>query len=115
MLVEPDLTPLAIQRTEDHLRFVLKPHQGDIIPELPDDYEEVLAERLSDLLADSTALSVEIDLRGVSGISSRELGSLIALHKVLRPHFSNVPVKGVSSGVRHLLALTRTDQLFSIE
>lgn len=113
MATPPDLSPLELQRTGDHLRFVLK-EQADILPELPADYEQLLARRLSDILAAREPLTVEIDLTGVTAVSSRQLGSLIALHKVLRPRFGRIPVHGLSGSVRHVLELTRTDTLFDL-
>jgi anti-anti-sigma regulatory factor len=107
----PDLSPLALHREGDHLRFAIRP-QDEIMAQLPEDYEDILADRLSELLADEGGWTVELDLRDVPGLSSRQLGSLIALGKVLRPRFGAIPVTHVSPPVRHLLELTRTDQLF---
>ncbi len=108
-----NIPPLEFKREGDLLRFSLL-RQDDILPELPPDYELELAEQLADLLAEGPTLSAEIDLRDVPAISSRELGSIIALQRVLRPAVGPVRVVGVSSGVRHLLKLTRTDQLFDL-
>ncbi len=113
MASAPDLTPLELLRVGDHLRFVLKP-QADILPELPADYEQLVAHQLRAVLAEKSQLTAEIDLQNISGLSSRQLGSLIALSKVLRPRFGSVPVMGVSSGVRHLLRVTHTDRLFGL-
>jgi hypothetical protein len=111
----PDLTPLVVERTGDHLTFKLR-DQEEILLQLPDDYEVVLAQRLAGLLSEEDAsLTAEISLDGLIGISSRQLGSLIALGKVLRPRFGTVPVTHVSAGVRRLLALTRTDRLFALD
>ncbi len=107
----PDLTPLALRRTGDHLEFVLKPHEG-MFPELPADYEQLLANRLADILLEKGPLTVTINLYGVTAVSSRQLGSLIALGKVLRPRFGRAPLSGVSPTVHRLLQVTRTDQLF---
>ena len=109
----PDLTPLELQRVGNHLRFVLK-SQADILPELPADYEQLVAHRLGLILAEQAQFTAEIDLQNLAGLSSRQLGSLIALQKVLRQRLGNVPVKGVSSGVRHLMRVTHTDQLFGL-
>lgn len=109
----PDLSPLEMEREGDHLRFGLKP-QDDIIPELPSEFEQVLERRLAEILGSATQLTVEINLANAPAISSRQLGSLIALQKVLRRRFERIPVTGVSASVRHLLSLTRTDQLFDM-
>lgn len=109
----PDLTPLALRRVGDHLEFVLKP-QEDILPELPGDYEQLLASRLADILLERGPLTVTINLYGATAMTSRQLGSLIALGKVLRERFGRVTISGLSPAIRHLLELTRTDQLFKL-
>lgn len=108
-----DLTPLALRRAGSHLQFFLKTLE-DILPELPDDYERLLARRLADILQEPAPLTAEINLQSIPGVSSRQLGSLIALGKVLRPRFGRLRVTGVSAAVHHLLELTRTDQLFDV-
>lgn len=108
-----DLTPLALHRAGSHLQFFLKTLE-DILPELPGDYEHLLARRLGNILQEPAPLTAEINLQNVVGVSSRQLGSLIALEKVLRPRFGRLRVTGVSPAVRHLLELTRTDQLFDL-
>lgn len=109
----PDLTPLAVRRDGDALTFLLR-QQEDILDQLPSDYEVVLGSRLAALLADTTATSAEINLEDVSGITSRQLGALIALGRVLRPRFGMIRVRHVSPSVLHLLKLTRTDALFQL-
>lgn len=110
----PDLTPLALHREGQHLRFVLRV-QDDILEQLPPNYEEVLTERLAGILKDAGDSTAEIDLEDVAAISSRQLGSMIALGKVLRPRFGPLPLRRVSEGVRYLLEMTRTNALFKYE
>ena len=109
----PDLTPLELQRTGDHLRFVLSA-QHDIFPELPADYEHLLNHRLTHLLAEPQPLTAEVHLQELAGISSRQLGSLIALQKVLRHRFGRIPITGVSDNVRRVLSMTHVDELFEL-
>jgi anti-anti-sigma regulatory factor len=109
----PDLTPLGVQRTGDHLTFTLMSSE-DILPELPADYEQLLSMRLQEILAEPRNLTAEVNLADLTGISSRQLGSLIALQKVLRPRFGRVPVTGLSANVRHVLTLTHVDRLFEL-
>jgi len=109
----PDLTPLALRRAGNRLEFTLCP-QTDILAQLPANYEEMLKERLADVLSGDAPLNLRIDLENVAAISSRQLGSLIALGKVLRPRFGKVLMVGVSPSVRHLLQMTRLDELFTI-
>lgn len=114
MAPNPDVAPLELHREGNHLRFVFAA-QAEILPELPGDYEELLTQRLHQLLAEPTPLTAEIDLRDVPGVSSRQLGSLIALQKVLRPRFGRLPITGLSDGVRRSLVTTRVDRLFAID
>lgn len=106
-----DLSPLELHCEADLLRFQFKTQEG-IYAELPADFETLLASQLAEVLQPGTTWRAEIDLQDVSGLSSRELGSLIALQKVLRPRFDRVPIVNVSHSVRHLLEITRTDQFF---
>ncbi len=110
----PDLTPLTLEREGTCLVFTLRP-QEDILIQLPHDYEARLAENLANILSDPGDLSIVVDLQGIPAVSSRQLGSLIALGKVLRPRFGQVPLKNVSTSVRHLLEMTRIDHLFALE
>jgi len=109
----PDVSPLGAKWEGSHLHFYLKP-TDEVVLELPADYEGHLAHELAGILKQADRYTVSIDLRDVTALSSRQLGSLIALHKVLRPHFQHVPVVGVSPSVRHLMELTRTDQFFDV-
>ena len=102
-----------MQRSGNHLRFVLASH-SDALAELPADYEQLLTVRLQEILAQPEPLTIEVDLAGRPGISSRQLGSLIALQKVLRPRFGRIPLTGLSESIRHLLARTHIDKLFDV-
>ncbi len=108
-----DLSPLELKREGNLLRFTFA-EQVDILPELPADYEALLTEKLAPILAHQATLTAEISLEGLAAISSRQLGSLITLGKVLRPRFGRLALTNISGGVRHLLGLTRTDQLFDL-
>ena len=113
MVPLPDVSPLELQRTGNQLRFVFAA-QSDMLAELPADYEQLLTTRLQQILAEAQPLTVEVDLEGRPGISSRQLGSLIALQKVLRPRFGRIPLTGVSEGLRHLLTRTHIATLFDV-
>ena len=110
----PDLLPLELHRTGNHLVFAFAPRE-DILPELPRDYEELLAAGLLDVLQEPAALTAEINLQDTPALSSRQIGSLIALQRVLRPRFERIPITGLSDGVRHVLGLMRVDRLFAID
>ncbi len=109
----PDLTPLELRREGTHLHFLLAAPR-EILPELPADYERLLRVGLEQILAEPGPLTAEVDLENRPALSSRQLGSLIALQKVLRPRFARVPLRGVSEGVRHLLNITRVSELFDL-
>ncbi len=114
MATMPDLSPIAWHQEGGRLVFVLQ-SQDEILPQLANDFEHVLSERLAGLLAADTPLEARIDLQNLPAINSRQLGSLIALSKVLRPRLGAVALVGISPTVRHLLKLTKTDQLFKLE
>lgn len=109
----PDIAPLELVRTGHHLRFCFAP-QPDILGELPRDFEQLVATRLGALLAEPGPLTTEIDLQDLPGLSSRQIGALIALQKVLRPRFGRPRIVGASQNVRHVLALTHVDTLFEL-
>jgi ABC-type transporter Mla MlaB component len=109
----PDVFPLSVDCCGDHVRFCFA-SASDIFPALPTDYEDVLESELRNLLDEGVSYTVEVDLQNVPAVSSRQLGSLIALQKVLRKRFGRIPITNVTETVRHLLVMTRTDQLFDL-
>lgn len=113
MTALPEILPLQVSREGDHLRFSLASRE-EILPELPADYEQFLEERLAPLLVERHELRAGIDLEQHPGVSSRELGALITLQKVLRRHFETVPMTGVSDSVRHVLEVMGVGQLFDL-
>ena len=113
MVTPIDVSPLELQRSGNHLRFALAAH-SDALAELPADYEQLLTVRLQQLLVEPKPLTVEVSLEDRPGISSRQLGSLIALQKVLRPRFGRISLTGVSEGLRHLLTRTHIAKLFDV-
>lgn len=104
--------PLEILAEHDAVRFRLLPHT--ITAELPTDYEQTLFSRLTTLPAQTRVL---LDLDGTAAVSSRELGVLLTLRKVLaeaRGH-ERLRLTGVSSAVRRVLEVSRTSQFFEID
>ncbi|MCH8805726.1 MAG: STAS domain-containing protein [Planctomycetes bacterium] len=109
-----ELGPLTMSREGDRCRFTLSaPDQMTL--NLPRDYQQHLSEKLGDLLAENAEISITFDLEDLPGISSRQLGVMLALRKALRARCERLPLTGVSPGVQRLLAVTRTDQFFEIE
>lgn len=113
LAVLPEILPLHVQREGNHLRFGLLA-RDEILPELPADYERFLEERLAPLLAERGALTIEIHLEHHAGVSSRELGALITLQRVLRRYFDRIPVTGLSDNVRHVLNVMGVGPLFDL-
>ena len=52
-----------------------------------------------------------VDLQGVTGINSRQLGVMLALRQVLAAQGS-LALRGLSQGVKRLLAMTRMEHFF---
>jgi anti-anti-sigma factor len=109
----PKLGPLNVEREAAAYRFTIA-NPAEMSLELPADYDEFLATRLSDVMQDQDA-HFELDLRGLPAISSRQLGLMLALQKALRGRCERLTLCGVSEGVRRLLGMTRTDRFFIIE
>lgn len=109
-----DVAPLFAQQDGAAVRFVLSaPDEPQL--EIPADYEALLTERLGPLLAEAARLRAEVDLGGVRAMSSCQLGALVALQKVLRPHFGRVPITNAGDNVRHLLDVTHINRLFDVQ
>lgn len=107
-----DLGPLRWRREQNCIRLCLATPEQFLL-EVPADYEQVLR---SGLLAGAPAdATFVMDLAGVPAISSRHLGVLLTVQKVLRDRIGALPVVNVSDGVRRLFELTRTDRFFSFE
>ncbi len=81
--------------------------------EIPDSYESQLRNRLADLLEKN--IRFEMDLEQLPAISSRQLGLMLTIHKVIRDRQPTLRLRGVSDTVRHVLGMTRTQQFFELE
>lgn len=105
--------PIALERSDDLLTFTLKGGE-EILASLPVNYDEILAERLKPILADTGPLRAQINLTSLPAINSRQLGALLALQKALRPRFPRVALIGASEAVRQVLRITRAERFFDI-
>jgi anti-anti-sigma regulatory factor len=112
-VLEIDVMPLLALSDGQAVRFCLS-GPDEMLLEIPADYEAVLRERLAPLLTTLASMHAEVDLAGIRAVSSCQLGALVALQKVLRPHFGRVPIVNVGENVRHLLAVTHVDRLFDV-
>ncbi len=65
-------------------------------------------------LADGPSERIILDLSGLEFISSEGLGAIIAAHMRCRPHKERLVLAAPREPIRHLLAVTRLDRLFSI-
>ena len=109
-----DLGPLSLTLDPQLWKFKLA-HPDEMTLELPPDYERFLTEHLEPLLARQPAPQVELSLEDLPGLSSRQLGLMLALHKVLADRCERLPLTGVSHGVRRLLHLTCTARFFDFD
>jgi len=82
--------------------------------EVPGDFERDIAARLRPLLESGKPTDVRLDLAGVTGISSRQLGVMIALQKALREQASRLQLENLHPAVRRLLDVTHTLQFFEV-
>lgn len=114
MTFSPDLSPLELHREGSHLRFRFE-QDADSLPELPADYENLVRRQLDELLKEDAEFSAEIDLSDQHGISSRQLGSIIALRKALQPRIEHITLRGANANIRQLLRMSRIDELFDVE
>ncbi|MBU0638127.1 MAG: STAS domain-containing protein [Planctomycetes bacterium] len=108
-----DLGPLSL--TDDgaccHFTFATP---NDMLLELPPRYREELSAKLADVLPDSAERTYVLELGSLPGISSRQLGVMLTLHKVLRERIARLPLTEVSDAVRKLLKVTRTERFFDV-
>ncbi len=104
--------PLIAEReASGTLRFEFNPASPGLL-ELPADFMTRLAEQVAPLLAGRPR--VILDMGGRVGISSRQLGAMIALRKAVGDVAERLPLRGVSEGVEKVLESTRTDKFFEI-
>ncbi len=108
-----DLGPLQMACEGDRYRFSLTQTER-LGPELPADFEQQLAERLAQALPAGRPLRLLLDLQNVPGLSSPQLGIMLALHKTLRNYGPRLPVVNASQRVRRLLEVTHTEQFFEL-
>jgi ABC-type transporter Mla MlaB component len=108
-----DFGPLTLARKGDRWQFTLTtPHEMTL--ELPPDYGEFVVKKLRRVFGADEKTTVEMDLKGLPAISSRQLGLMLALQRALADRCERLRVVGVSDGVRRLLDLTRTVRFFDI-
>jgi anti-anti-sigma factor len=111
MAATADLGPLTFERVGERVCFRLTA-PGRIEFELPPDFELFLEKKLAPLRDEPGALRPYIDLELLPAISSRQLGALLALQKVLRERVARLPIVGAHDAVRRVFQTTRVDQLF---
>lgn len=105
--------PLILSREPHGWRLTLST-SSEIIAELPPDFEREISAKLHEALNESPA-PIVMDLRHAPGLSSRELGALLAVRKALQPQVERVRLTGVSPAVRRLLEMTQIDRFFAME
>lgn len=105
------LGPIVVSRDAAGLLVTLAPH-GDIDVELPPDYEAALSHHLGVSAASAAGAAVAIDLQDLPAITSRQLGALLALHRVVRNSGSPIRVLNTTPTVRRVFQATNTAQFF---
>ena len=108
-----ELGPLTLTLAAPHWEFRLT-NPTEMTMELPPDYEEFLRKKLHRHLQGGAPQSLMMNLEELPAISSRHLGLLLALQKVLSENALKLSISGASPGVRRLLRLTRTEKFFDL-
>lgn len=108
-----EVGPLRMSRESDGWRLYLS-RSAELIAELPPNFERDVSARLHEALIASPA-PVVLDLQDATGLSSRELGVLLAVRKALQPQFERLPLRRVSPAVRRLLEMTHVDRFFTVD
>ena len=109
-----ELGPLTLAIDGTTWRFRLT-NPTEMTMDLPPDYEELLRKKFRRFLGNSMPERLLMNLADIPAISSRHLGLLLALYKVLSEQDLKLTVSGVSPGVQRLLRLTRTEKFFDFE
>lgn len=109
-----ELGPLTLSIDGPHWGFRLT-NPTEMTMELPPDYEEFLRKKLRRHLPGDKPESLAMNLEEMPAISSRHLGLLLSLQKVVSEHALKLTLRGISPSVRRLLRLTRTEKFFDFE
>lgn len=89
--------------------------RADPMCEIPADYDASLEGQFGPLCRLPGELRLFVDLSGVPAISSRQLGILIAVQRILRPRIERLPIRNAGPSVQRLLDVTRTDRFFEVQ
>jgi anti-anti-sigma factor len=106
-----DLGPLKMAVGDDTAVVWLADPQA-IVLEISEQYEDELQRALKQVLDSGRA--VVLDLEDLPALSSRQLGLMLTLQKVVTPRQGKLPVWNVSPGVRRVLKMTRTGHFFAL-
>lgn len=109
-----ELGPLTLTLEGSRWGFSLT-NPTEMTMDLPPDYEEFLRKKLRRHFQAGEPQEVAMNLEDLPAISSRHLGLLLSLQKVLSENALRLAVRGASPGVRRLLRLTRTEKFFDFE
>lgn len=105
-----EMGPFEVRREPARLIFTLAP--ADELTLAAAGADPTFADRLLRLHDDARPAEVLIDLENIPAISSRQLNSMLALHRALRPRHPKLHIANVSPTVRRLLEVSRTAQFF---
>jgi len=100
----------SVESTELRVRFA---DAEQSLLELPTTLEAELTDFAGNCGRDLPGMSVVIDLQGLTFVSSRQLGVMLTVRKVLSPD-KPVRLVNVSSGLSRILVVTGLDRYFTV-
>lgn len=106
-----ELGPLRFEQAASEITVAFVDPDAPAL-DIPGDYEQTLRDHLGPFLAAQQPFI--LDLGELPAVSSRQLGLMLTLHKVIQPQYHRLQLRGTTPGVRHVLELTRTRQFFDL-
>jgi len=105
-----EIGPLTIRLDGDTWRITLTT-PDEVTLELPPGYDLTIRRALDSTIPDRP-VDIVFDLDSRPGISSRQLGLMLALRKAVAFRGDRLRIVGATEPVRELLRVTRTEQFF---
>ena len=106
-----DLGPLQLTRALQRATLTLS-DPDEVTLEIPAEYDQALQAAVGQMMTEG--VTIEMDLQGLTGISSRQLALMLTLRKLVLERQAKLPLRGVTPGVQRVLELTRTRQFFDV-
>lgn len=105
-----EIGPLTIRLDGDTWRITLTT-PDEVTLELPPNYDKTIRDALDSVIRDRP-VDIVFDLGSLPGISSRQLGLMLALRKAVAYRGDRLRVAGATDPVKELLRVTHTEQFF---